>query len=150
MYDTVILHNRALVMIWKSVGFKTQYKHYPTNLARIPNSSSSNSCCSQNFCSNLMATNRDNDVGRLAVCNATPFVWKLSENKKHRMPVWQFPRSVNPGETVTARVKFGKDGGGNGGPTGEATYRVGTVCTFSFRLLVRQRCSCHAECTPAS
>lgn len=71
-----------------------------------------------------MATPGGADAGKLLISNATPCVWKLTDSKKHNMPVWEFPEEVNPGETVVALIQFGKDGGGNPGPSGVACYQV--------------------------
>lgn len=82
-----------------------------------------------------MATPGGTDAGKLLISNATPHVWKLADSKTHKMPVWEFPEEVNPGETVVALIQFGKDGAGNPGPSGVACYQVSNATQRFLEVL---------------
>lgn len=72
-----------------------------------------------------MARSGNDDVGRLIMANATPFLWKRSAKKNKGMSAWAFPERVTPGETVTVAIAFK----GGDGADGRASYQVSEITT---------------------
>lgn len=68
-----------------------------------------------------MATVRnEQDAGRLKLANATPFTWKKCQQESKGESSWNFPGTVQPGQTVEIAIAFG--GGGN--VHGKVGYKV--------------------------
>lgn len=66
-----------------------------------------------------MADQAQDESGRLVMANATPFVWRLTTCEKTGMKKFTFPRVIQPGQTVTARIEFG-----GGKSHGQTSYQV--------------------------
>lgn len=65
-----------------------------------------------------MATARnEQDAGRLKLANATPFTWKKCNQEAKGESSWNFPETVQPGQTVDIAIAFdgGKDAHGKVG-----------------------------------